>query len=85
MTIAGIILGGVPAVGVGTLISSGLYGVRPNDPLTLLGSAGLILGVAVAAAAVPARRAARIDPMIALGGWSKPALSFKPGWGERQE
>jgi len=66
MTTAGIVVGGVTAVGVGTVLSSGLYGVRPSDPLTLLGSAALLLAVAIAAAAVPARRAARIDPLTAL-------------------
>jgi predicted permease len=50
----------------GRLVTSLLYGVRPNDPIQLV-MAGLILAVATAIAAyIPARRAARIDPMVAL-------------------
>jgi len=43
-----------------------LYGVEPYDPLTLMGAAVLMVAVAVLAAWIPARRAARIDPMVAL-------------------
>ncbi len=43
-----------------------LYGVEPYDPLTLVGAAVLMVAVAVLAAWIPARRAARIDPMTAL-------------------
>ena len=43
-----------------------LYGVEPYDPVTIVGSIGILVTVAVLAAWVPARRAARIDPMAAL-------------------
>ena len=44
----------------------GLYGVGPADPVTFCGAAILFLAVALIAAWIPARRAARIDPMVAL-------------------
>jgi predicted permease len=47
-------------------ISSMLYGIRANDPATLAGAAGLLLMVALFGAWGPARRAAGIDPMVAL-------------------
>jgi predicted permease len=58
---------GIPAaIGAGYLIASQLFGVRPWNPL-LLASATALLGLAaVVAAAIPARRAASIDPMQAL-------------------
>ncbi|HEY7856586.1 MAG TPA: ADOP family duplicated permease, partial [Terriglobales bacterium] len=43
-----------------------LYGVKPNDPLTLIGVTVLLLGLAALASFVPAARAARVDPMLAL-------------------
>jgi putative ABC transport system permease protein len=48
------------------LLGSQLYEVRPNDPLTILCVATLLLSVALAACCIPARRAIRIDPMTAL-------------------
>ncbi|RPI21744.1 MAG: FtsX-like permease family protein, partial [Acidobacteria bacterium] len=66
LTITGALLGGIGAIGAGQLISGGLYGVAPYDPVTLLACAGLLLAVATLAASVPARRAAKTDPMIAL-------------------
>jgi predicted permease len=58
---------GIPATVAGVrLISSTLYGVGANDPLSILLSCSTVLAVAAAAGYVPARRAARIDPMTAL-------------------
>ncbi len=54
------------ALATGRLVTSLLYGIRPNDPVQLV-VAVLVLAVATAIAAyIPARRAARVDPMVAL-------------------
>jgi ABC-type antimicrobial peptide transport system permease subunit len=47
-------------------IGSMLFGVRPNDPVTLAAAAGALVLVAVIAAWIPARRTAKVDPMVAL-------------------
>ena len=48
------------------LVRSQLFGVEPDDPATLIGATLLLLAVASAAAYLPARRASRTDPMMAL-------------------
>jgi ABC-type antimicrobial peptide transport system permease subunit len=48
------------------LLASQLYQIKPSDPLTLAGAAVLMVIVAVAGSYIPARRATKVDPMIAL-------------------
>jgi putative ABC transport system permease protein len=62
----GIVIGGVGAFAAGSLLTSLLFGVHPSDPVTFAAVAIVLAGVAVVAAAVPARRAARLDPVSAL-------------------
>jgi predicted permease len=66
LTITGIFAGLAGALGVGRLIASMLYGLKPYDPFTLIGAALVLMFVALAASWIPARRAAHIDPMRSL-------------------
>jgi len=62
----GILLGIAASIGVTRLLSGLLYGVRPTDPAVLGAVSVLLTGVALLASYIPARRAMRVDPMIAL-------------------
>ena len=64
--LAGIVLGVLAAIALGRLVSPLLYGVTPHDPLVLSGAGAVLVVVAVVACLVPARRAARVDPMETL-------------------
>ena len=64
--VIGVALGIPAAIGAGHLIASQLFGVRPWDPLMLSGSTLLLALAAMIAAAIPARRATRVDPLVAL-------------------
>jgi predicted permease len=63
---AGLVLGGGLACAAARLIDSRLYGVAPQDPLTLAVATALLLSVALVAAYLPAFRASKLDPMVAL-------------------
>jgi len=62
----GLICGLIAAIGATRLIRSWLFEVTPTDPLTFAGIAILLAAVALLACWLPARRAAKIDPMEAL-------------------
>jgi predicted permease len=66
MAIAGTAVGLVGALIVSRLMAGLLYGVRPTDPATFVGVAILLIGIALLACYIPARRAMRVDPIIAL-------------------
>jgi hypothetical protein len=62
----GVAIGVIAAFATTRLLSSLLYGVSPADPASFVGIAALVVGIALAASYIPARRAVRIDPMEAL-------------------
>ena len=66
LAVAGAVVGLVFAVIVSHLMASFLYGVKPTDPLSFGGVAALFVGIALLACYLPARRAMKIDPMVAL-------------------
>jgi putative ABC transport system permease protein len=62
----GIAVGSVAALGLMRLMASLLFGVKPIDPLTYAGVAAALAAAAAMASYIPARRAMRVDPMVAL-------------------
>ena len=66
LSLAGVVLGVAGAFAVTRFMASMLYNVRPNDPGTFVAVAALLLSVALAACCVPAVRAIRVDPLVAL-------------------
>ena len=68
LLVLGLVLGGLGAVLASRLVQGLLFGVAPHDPVTLLGVAVLMAAVGVGACWLPALRAARIDPAVAIRG-----------------
>jgi predicted permease len=66
LLVIGIVIGVPLSLAASRLIRAGLFGVSPTDPSTFIASALIIAAVIVAAAWLPARKATRIDPMVAL-------------------
>ena len=62
----GVAIGVVGALAVTRLMSSMLFGVKASDPLAFAGAAAVLLAVAAVASWAPARRASRVDPVVAL-------------------
>ncbi len=66
LTLIGVGIGMAGAVALSRLMKTMLFGVSPTDPLTFIGVGALLALVALVACYIPARRASKIDPMIAL-------------------
>jgi putative ABC transport system permease protein len=66
IALIGVVAGAVGALFLTRLLTSFLHDVRPTDPLTFMTVALLLVGVALVACYVPARRAIRVDPVTAL-------------------
>ena len=66
LALAGLALGLASAIVLSRLLTRFLYGITPGDPVTYGAATVLVGGVALAACAIPAWRAARVDPMVAL-------------------
>ena len=62
----GVVVGVGAALGLARLVKTMLYGIQSWDPMTLIGGVSILLVVALAASWIPARRAARVQPMEAL-------------------
>ena len=63
---AGVVLGVTLSLVVNRMLSTLLFGVRPSDPVTLVGVSVLLTGIALLASLVPARRASRVNPIEVL-------------------
>src|SRR5688572_3471599 len=66
LAVAGVLVGLPAALGAGRLIESLLFGLAPRDPATIAAAATVLIGVAMLAGYVPAMRATRVDPVVAL-------------------
>ena len=62
----GVLVGLMAALAATRVMQSLLYGIRPTDPLTLLTVTVVLAAIAFLASWIPARRATRVDPMVAL-------------------
>jgi ABC-type antimicrobial peptide transport system permease subunit len=66
MVVLGILAGVIVSLGCGPLMRHFVYGVTPHDPAIIVGVTALLAAIATFACWLPARRAMRVDPMVAL-------------------
>jgi putative ABC transport system permease protein len=66
VTMLGVVVGTVAALIAGRVIANYLYGVSPSDPLTLISMGVALVSVSLLACFLPALRAMKVNPMIAL-------------------
>jgi putative ABC transport system permease protein len=66
LVLIGSAIGVIAAMAANRLMVSYLYAVSPRDPLVIAGAVALLIVIGCAATFLPARRAARVDPMVAL-------------------
>jgi putative ABC transport system permease protein len=66
LTLIGLAIGAAGALALTRLLASLLFGISPRDPVTLIGVAAVLSAVALLACYIPARRAAAVDPLVAL-------------------
>jgi putative ABC transport system permease protein len=66
LAIVGVVIGVAGAYGVTRFLKAMLYGISPTDPATYVAICALLLVVAFVACCLPALRATRVDPMVAL-------------------
>ncbi|MGA8182543.1 MAG: FtsX-like permease family protein, partial [Terriglobia bacterium] len=66
LAMIGVVIGIAGALALTRFLSSLLYGVKPTDPLTFIAVSLILIAVAMLACYIPARRAAKVDPMVAL-------------------
>ncbi|MFZ0963852.1 MAG: ABC transporter permease [Terriglobia bacterium] len=66
LALIGVLVGMFAAVAAGYLAAGAIYGVKPYDPICLAASAGAVTLIALLACYLPARRATKVDPMVAL-------------------
>jgi ABC-type antimicrobial peptide transport system permease subunit len=66
LAVIGVVIGLAAALALARLMTSLLYDIRPTDPVTFVAITLLLLAVALAACWLPARRATKVDPLVAL-------------------
>ena len=66
VSLLGVAIGVAAALLLSRVMAGYVYGISPSDPLTLIAASLLLMSFALLASYVPARRAARVDPIVAL-------------------
>jgi predicted permease len=66
LALIGVLIGIIGAIGITRFLSNFIYGVRPADPLTFVAVSIILCSTALLASFIPARRATKVDPMVAL-------------------